>query len=43
MVNNKTKKRIQEIKKDCFALKKKNDLTEFGEGQLSLIYGLEED
>lgn len=28
---------IEEIKKDCDELEKKDDLTEYGEGQLSLI------
>jgi len=30
-------KELQEIEKDCFKLKKKNDLTEFGKGELHVI------
>lgn len=31
---------LKEIKKDCITLKKKNQLTEFGEGHLVLCGGL---
>ena len=31
-------KTLEEIKKDCLALKRKKDLTEYGEGQLDLIF-----
>ena len=30
-------KQLAEIEKDCLKLEKKNDLTEFGEGELSVI------
>lgn len=33
----KLSKQLAEIEKDCLKLKKKKDLTEFGEGELSVI------
>ena len=32
-----TLKTLQSIKKDCDELERKNDLTEYGEGQITLI------
>jgi hypothetical protein len=40
-MNKKEKAIIKEIKTDCLKLKKKDDLTEFGEGELSIIKLLE--
>ena len=40
-MNKKEKALLKEIKLDCLRLKRKGDLTEFGWGQLVLIYILE--
>lgn len=40
-MNRKEKQILAEIKRDCLRLKRRGDLTQFGEGQLCLIYLLE--
>lgn len=40
-MNKEEKQLLREIKRDCLNLKRKGDLTEFGFGQIYLIYILE--
>jgi len=37
MVSKSTKSQIKEIEKDCLKLKRQNQLTEFGKGELHII------